>query len=75
MVELDKEYNDNLSHKLQEEEDEYVKDQIHQIMHPTDPNSSKAEESQGESAPVSRSQTPLITHPYARMDEEQKDFY
>jgi predicted house-cleaning noncanonical NTP pyrophosphatase (MazG superfamily) len=38
MVELDKEYNDNLSNKLQEEEDEYVKDHIHQIMHPTDPN-------------------------------------
>ena len=34
MIEIDKEYNDTVSLKLQEEEDDFVKEQIHIIMNP-----------------------------------------
>lgn len=75
MIDSDKEYNDSLLAKLTEDEDEYVRDHIQMIVAPPQSSINQPDESSGEQQPPSRAQTPALTHPYQKMDEEQKDFY
>lgn len=72
MTDLDKEYLENLNNKLQEEEEDYIKDHINQISTaPAPPNTAV----NVEGAEPERAKTPPLPHPYINMDDEQRDFY
>ncbi len=71
MADQDKDYNENWLAKFSQEEEDHVGDHINLIMNP-----SVSQEQVGEpGAENSRSATPINNHPYASMDDEQKDFY
>ena len=84
MMELDKEYTENLSAKLADDEEEHVKDHIHQITNPV-VNQVSSKEALGTEGSVhgedhkeadSHSEAVYVSrHPYFNMDEEQKDLY
>ncbi|TNV82509.1 hypothetical protein FGO68_gene1811 [Halteria grandinella] len=78
MLEIDKEFNENVLAKLTEEEDDFVREHIANINNPESNKASQqvlpTEHSDNDKAD-SRAQTPAQRHPYNRMDEEQKDLY
>jgi hypothetical protein len=45
------------------------------IVAPPQSSINQPDELSGEQQPASRAQTPALTHPYQKMDEEQKEFY
>ena len=77
MIELDKEYNETVQQKLQDDEDEYIKEHINSIMHPRTASNSQlqANQEENQSEPPRAPTPPVIDHPYAKMDEEERDFY
>lgn len=68
MSDIDKEYVEQQVAKINNEEEDHVGDLINLIMNP----SVSQEVAEGD---MSRATTPINDHPYARMDDEQKDFY
>lgn len=84
MTELDKEYTENLSAKLADDEEEHVKEHIHQITNPIVHQASSKEalgtegsvHGEDHKEPDSHSEAPPINrHPYLGMDDEQRDMY
>lgn len=78
LQELDKEFAEGLAARLQEEEDDFVKEHIHMLLNPATSGVVASEEAPAGDLPKSRAATPASQvgkHPYARMDDEQKDMY
>lgn len=82
MMDIDKEYNENLSAKLVEEEEDYVRDHIQQITNPINQQTASKEilategsVHESDNKGDARSEASALRHPYVLMDEEQKELF
>lgn len=75
MADIDKEYTDTVAAKLTEEEEEHLKEHIHQISTP--PPTLQQDDSQSDlnGAANNSQEVSAPEHPYLKMDEEERDIY